>query len=530
MVIGNMRSVGRLLFFLPTLLAFYLSFSSVIAYAQVVAYPRVEGRPASTTYSMTVNGQSIPVQQYNGISFAWFAFSGTANVKVSVNQVVSSYRLSPIRNGVLSAVNGTDITFTLSQPRKLVLHKVNGLTEQLFILADPLESNPPVLGASGVVNVQNYSNGTTDWSTGIQRAIDAAAALPTGGVAYVPPGLYNITSSIFLKSNVNLYLAPGAVIRMFPGSYTSSVGFPITQVSNAKITGRGVIHGRGSEGGSSYVHVLHTNQANNVTIKDVMFLDGLTTQIRLGASTAFVIDNVKILSGSASLSDGIDITDGSNITLSNNFVYSSDDNVAFLSGTNVFNYGVPAPTDGVQIRGNIFHHPSTGYCCYGHIVDIVPWRGTSYNKNIVFDNNDAIWAKDVFGVFPFGGTNVDTITYRNSSIEEVAGRPFIFAAVDCTSWGPLNCGQPAGVLGYIHNVRVDTLTFVNLSAAQASSFVGFSSLADINIVTFNNLRMGGKLIGDAAGGNISIGSFVYNVSFGSVDTIGPLAPTGLRIN
>ncbi len=529
MVIRKARGLAKLLCLVPTLVVSYLFCFYGLSFAQVVAYPPIEGRPPSTIYTVTVGGQPVPVQQYNGISFAWFAFSGRADVKVTVNQNVSSYTLSPTRNRVPSTVNGRDIMFSLTQPRKLVLRKVNGLTEQLFILADPLESNQPVLGAAGVFNVQSYANGTSDWTIGIQRAIDAAAALPTGGVAYVPPGTYNITSSIFLKSNVNLYLAPGASIRMFTGSYTSSVGFPITQVSNAKITGRGVIHGRGSEGGGSYVHMLHMNQANNVTLRDVMFLDGFTTAVRLGAATGTVIDNVKILSASPNLSDGIDITDGTNITLSNNFIYSSDDNIAFLSGTNVFNYGVPAPTDGVQIRGNVFHHPSTGYPAYGHIVDIVPWRGTSYNRNIVFDNNDAIWAKDVFGIFPFGGTNVDRVTYSNSAVEEATGRAFLFLAVDCTSWGAQNCGQPAGVLGYIHNVRVDNVTFGN--APTFSPLQGFSGTADVNGITFNNLRYAGSLINSAAAGNISLGPYVYNVVFTAIaDSIPPAAPAGLRVS
>lgn len=477
---------------------------------------------------MTVNGQAVPVQQYNGISFTWFAFAGTADVKVTVNQTVSSYTLSPTRNRVASTVNGRDILFTLTQPRKLVLRKVNGLTEQLFIFADPLESNPPALGNPGVFNVQSYPTGTTDWTTGIQRAIDAAAALPTGGVAYVPPGVYNITGSVRLKSNVNLYLAAGAVIRMFPGTYSSSVGFPITQVTNAKISGRGVIHGRGSEGGSSYTHMLHTNQATYVTVQDVMFLDGLTTAVRLGATASSVVDNVKILSGSSNLSDGIDITDGTNITLSNNFIYSSDDNIAFLSGTNVFNYGVSAPTDGVHIRGNLFHHPNTGYCCYGHLLSIVPWRGPSYIRNILFDNNDGLWFNDVFAIYPFGGTNVENVTYSNSSIEEATGRPFDFVAIDCSSWGPLNCGQPMGVLGHIYNTRVENVSFSTLPTF--SNLQGFDSTASVNGVYFNNLRFAGTVMRDAASANIRIGPYVYNVAFSAIADQIPLAPVGLRVN
>ena len=519
-----------------TSLLIMVLYLSAPAFAELVVYPQHPGRALSTTFALTVGGRNVPVQQYNGNSFAWFAFSGIADLKVTVSQSVSSYVLSPQRNQVPSVVTGRDITFSLSEPRKLVLRKVNGLSEQLFIFADPLEANPPALGTSGVFNVQSYGanpNGTENSTAPIQRTIDAAAVLQTGGVAYVPPGVYNISSSIFLKNNVHLYVAGGAILRIMSGSYTSGIVFPISQVSNATISGRGVIYGRGSEGESSYSFLMHTNQAVNLQIKDIMFLDGNTTAIRIAASTNSRIDNVKILSGSPNLSDGMDLEGNTKYTVANSFFYSSDDSIAIGSGTNFFNYGVGAPTDGIQITNNIFHHPSAGYCCYGHIVSIVPWRGTSYIKNISFDNNDAIRAGGVFSIYPFGGTNVEAVTYSNSSIEETDGKPFEFTAVDCSSWGPQNCGQPMGVLGYIHNIHVDNVSFGNLST-QSSVLQGFSSNADVNGVYFNNLRIAGNLIRDAASARVNIvGTYAKNVVFGetsSLDLIPPSPPTGLRIN
>ena len=488
------------------------------AFAELVVYPQLPGRPLSTTFAMTVGDRAVPVQRYGGISFAWFAFSGTANVKVTVSQHVSSYLLSPQRNQVPSSVVGRDITFSLGEPRKLVLRKVNGFSEELFIFADALEADPPTLGASGVFDVRRYGanpNGRGDSAIPIQRAVDAAAALATGGVAYVPPGMYNVRSSIVLRSNVHLYVAGGAIVRSLSGSYRSRIVFPISQVRNARVSGRGVIDGRGSEGESSYDFLMHTNQAANLRIQDIMFLDGRTTALRIAASKASRVDNVKILSGSPNLSDGVDLDGNTGITVAGSFVYSSDDSIAISSGTNTFNYGVGAPTDGVQITGNIFHHPSTGYCCYGHVVSIVPWRGTTHIKNITFDDNDGIWAGDVFSIYPFGGTNVEGVTYRNSSIEETTGKPFEFLAVDCSSWGPQNCGQPVRVLGYIRDIRVENVRFGNVSA-QASLLQGFSSSADVSGVYFNDLRIGGRVVRDAASARVHlVGPYVTNVVFGS---------------
>lgn len=484
------------------------------ALAQVIVYPEIPGRPLSRTYTLTAGGRPVPVQQYNGNSFAWFAFSETADVTITVSQSVSSYVLSPTRNQVPSTARGHDIQFSLNQPRKLVLNNVNGLSEQLFIFADAMEESPPVSGQAGVYNIQSYGadpTGAGSSTSAIQQAIDAANAHLGGGVAYVPAGLYTLTGNVVFKSNVHVYLSPGSVIRIGGGSYSARVAFHLSHLANARVSGRGVIDGQGSIGHVGYNQMLQTNEASNVQLEDVMFLDSYTTAVRFGMSSDSTIANVKILSASPVLSDGLDTDSVSNLTVANNFIYSSDDNIAIGAGTNVLNYNVAGPTDGIHIAGNVFHHPRTGYCCYGHILSIVPARGTASIKNITFSNNDGIWAVDVFGIYPFGGTNVDAVTYSNSSIEDAAGRLFDFAAVDCTAWGTQNCGTPIGVLGHVHNIRVSN---VAVGHGRARSMLqGFSPRADVNGVTFDNLRIAGTLVTDAATGNIVIGEHVENVSY-----------------
>jgi len=487
------------------------------ALADVVVYPRIPGRPLSTTFAVTVDGRPVPVHRYGTVSFVWFAFSGTADVTVTVKEAVTSYALSPQRNPVRSSVAGHDIAFRLTQPRKLVLRKVNRLPDELFVFADAVEADPPAPGAPGVFDARRYgaNPGGGDSTRAIQRAIDAAAAAPAGGVAYVPPGVYDVSASLIVKSRVQLYLAAGAVVRVRPGTYVSRVVFPLSRVEGARISGRGVVDGRGSDGEQSYDFLMHTNQADKLQIEGVMFLDGKTTALRIAASTDSSVSNVKVLSGSPNLSDGIDLDGNRKITIANSFVYSSDDSIAITSGTNSFSYGIGAPTDDVRITGNIFHHPSSGYCCYGHIVSVVPFRGTTHIRNITFDDNDVVRAGGVFSIYPFGGTNVESVTYRDSQVEETTEKPFEFLAVDCTSWGPQNCGQPVRVLGYVRNIRVENVTFGNLSP-QPSMLRGYSVTADVRGVYFNNLRIGRTLVMDARAAHLDIvGPYVGEVVFAS---------------
>ena len=73
----------------------------------------------------------------------------------------------------------------------------------------------PLPGA-GVVpfyNVQSYGaigTGQSLDTAAIQKAIDAAAS-SGGGIVYFPAGRF-LSGTIFLKSNITLYLSPGAVL------------------------------------------------------------------------------------------------------------------------------------------------------------------------------------------------------------------------------------------------------------------------------------------------------------------------------
>src|SRR5438552_2174151 len=98
--------------------------------AIVTQYPSLPSAAASSTYSVTVNGQSVPVQSYStatgNISFARFSFSGSADVAVTVSEPIKSFVLSP-KDKVWTAVSDNTLSFNLSSPQRLVLRKVNAL-------------------------------------------------------------------------------------------------------------------------------------------------------------------------------------------------------------------------------------------------------------------------------------------------------------------------------------------------------------------------------------------------------------------
>jgi len=476
---------------------------------------------SSGHYTVSVNGTSVPVFSYSGYSFTWFAFSGTANVAVTFNATVSSYTLSPIRLNIPSTKSGSTISFSLTNaPAKLCLKKVNGSSDYLYVLADPLESSPPASSGSGIYNVvtgygANNSYGA-DATSAINSAISAANSAG-GGIVYVPAGHYKIgtNGSIHLQSHVNLYLAPGALIQVasgYGGGFHNSSAIYTETDSGAEISGRGVIYGTGTSQGT-FFWLFSSEAETSFRIQDVMFLDSQTTGVRIQANGA-TIENAKIVTLPGRLADGIDMESASNITIDNNLILSTDDNTEFGTGTD--SWQVIHPFNNVNITNNLFANLMTG-----HTFSIAPHTSNSSSgmSNIFYDNNDSIDTDAVIAIYPFGGTPVSNVTFQNFGAENIRGRPFEIWGGDCTDWGPGNCGSPVGVIGPVTNVTVANTNFYT-QGSQDSQLYASSSGSPINGMHFNNDTFVGTPVTSASSMHLEINSGnILNLTFSA--TAGP---------
>lgn len=478
----------------------------------VVAYPAIPRLPASPTFSVSVNGTSVPVTLYNGKSIAWFAFSGTADVRVTVAQAVLSYVLSPLRNPVLSTRSGHEIRFTLAGPRKLVLRQVSNLAEELFIFADAPERIHPTPGEAGVFNMADYGTG----ASALQAAIDAASS--ARGVAYVAPGVHEISASVYLKSNANLYLAPGAVLAVPKNTsccFDSRVVIPVVNATGARISGRGVLDGNGTDQ-SLFFNLVHTHNVDDFWVEDIMILDGYTTPLRVVGARNSGVKNIKVIANAPRLSDGIDIEDLSNFTIDDCFVFSTDDNVALGSGTDSFNYGVASPTDGVTIKNSVFHHrPSTEWTGpIGHLLSIVPHVSPAYIRNVLVENVDGVVTGTAFGFFASNGlVAISGVTIRNVRVEKSEYANFGGFSIDFTAWGGTANGMVDPRSGSIRDVTFDHVAFDDFGPFR-NVFVGRSATQNIDNFRLLNLHIANRLILDEASAHVDLGPYVTHFAFG----------------
>ncbi len=199
---------------------------------------------------------------------------------------------------------------------------------------------PAMAQAPARWNVRHFGaagDGLTLDTDAIRRAIDACAA-SGGGTVYFPAGTY-LTGTVQLKSNIALWLDPGARIlgsrrledyRWPEGERDWYAALILGQdVENVALLGGGTIDGnrvfnpKGEERMRG-PHAFVCYGCRDVTIRDVHFVDAANYAVRLNACERVNIDGITARGGW----DGINLWDSRNVTISNCRLFTGDDCLA----------------------------------------------------------------------------------------------------------------------------------------------------------------------------------------------------------
>ena len=186
------------------------------------------------------------------------------------------------------------------------------------------------------VNVLDFGavrDGKTLCTQAIQQAVDRCAATG-GGTVTVPPGTF-LTTTILLKSHVNLHIQKGAVVlgSTDPKAFTKAV-ILAEGIQDASITGLGTIDGQGFKKDYPTTGPRHNNiqlfKSTNVTVKDVTLINSSSWVLRILQSNRVIVQGVRIYSFSNENNDGIDI-DGKDIAISDCIIDCDDDAMCLKS-------------------------------------------------------------------------------------------------------------------------------------------------------------------------------------------------------
>lgn len=472
------------------------------------AYPALAALPSDGNYTVTADGQSVPVSTYAETTFARMAYTGTAQIVVTYSAPITSYVLSPKSSGIAATVSGNTLTFNLPAGKKYVLSKVNGATTRLALFADTPESGAPVQGAAGVFTP------TANGSAALQTAIDSAAGYSGGGTVYVPAGDDVLVTPVDLKNDVKLYLAPGAILDLKPTSWMDTGVIHIVDTSNVKIFGRGTILG----GTTTYPTKVIGHHSDHLTVNDIMMVAGKTTMFRLGNTADSTVNNVKIIVGANGvLADGLDFDGAFGVTVSNNYVQSSDDNFAIGSGTDAFDYDRPINTDGLVIQGNIQVQTTSGTSL--KFTTHIP---NQYLRNVDINGNTIVTAQHGPAIYAHDGyATVSGVTVRHNHYEELTGNTYDIMTLDTSSWGSCANGHFTTASGTIRNLVFDDNWVLN-KPPNPLRLQGRSSTQYVDSVVFNNQHFDGVLVTNATQANATTtnGTYVTHVSYGTASSAG----------
>ncbi|MFI6009537.1 right-handed parallel beta-helix repeat-containing protein [Streptomyces sp. NPDC051243] len=380
-------------------------------------------------------------------SFAAFDFSGNVEVEVTYNPGgVGKFRIRPDSYGITPEVLGSTARFTLDRPRNVVVQVDDKVFDCLHLLANPVEQNPPAEGDKNVM--------------------------------YFGPGLHTHPDrTLRVPSNTTVYLAPGAVL-------TSQVVFE--NVENSRLIGRGVLY-------NSAVGAVFVRKCQNVTFDGITILNPRYENIRVAESENLRIRNVRAFSHQG-WGDGIQLYCSENVTVDGCFLRTSDDCIALYTHRWDF-YG---DTRNITVKN----------CSL--------WADVAHPINIGIHGNADPDAPEVLENLHF--ENIDILDHREPQVLYQGAIAFMVGdnnlvrdvkfddiRVEDFRWGQLvhmrltnnpkwNLAAGRG----IENVYIKDLTY-NGKNADLSIIAGLGEDRLIKDITFENLRVNGRVIADSTG-------------------------------
>lgn len=480
----------------------------------VTLYPSVSGAVRSEDFTVTVNNRTAFVEKMARFDvpmhYVRFAYNGQKKISITVtaNQKISSFTISPKCKNITGIVKGNTLNFLLDKPQYLVV-SINSM-EYLFFLIDAPKHSHPQLRDPGVRNIMEYgidNTGNSPVTLKLQKAIDKASNPGESHTLYFPAGTY-LTGQIDMKSNVNLYLDPGALIKgtIHPEDYESCL-IRFDGVSNVQITGHGTIDGSGWDGlrknNGKEIYLLFLSRCNNILIDGPVLRDPCFWNTRVFTSKQVHMRNIKIINNRPAANwtntDGVDFDSSSDCDLINAIMHTGDDNMVVKGLDNKEGHN----TERILFEKIIGLSNSAATKLGTETV-------VQYFRHIVFKDIDIIKCKRAIVIDGYDTSIINHIQFLNITVEGAdfngkEGPRIIDLEITNNSWREC-LGQCK-----ISNVLIKNIDVLFKANNVQSHIYGRNSDYNINHVIIQNYRIQGKLIPSLKKANILINDFAYRI-------------------
>ena len=476
--------------------------ADVQAATTLVTYPAPAGITMNTTYTVQVRvpgGTWQNVDVYNttvgvtptNASIAYFDTDGPVDLQITYNSgTVTSAAIHPTSAGLTPAVTGNTMTFSISGPTKLSVEVNGNVNTNLHLFVNPLEVNPPS---------------------------------PTDpNVIYLGPGVHN--QSYTVPSGKTLYLAGGGVIN-------GSVNFQ--SANNAKFIGRGMLS-RPNYGG------LVINFSNNITVDGIIVnnygnANGGGTGTNIGNSANVLLNNVKLFSYKK-WTDGLNVYGSKNVTINDGFYRTGDDAIALYGTRQGGGESFWGNTQNVTVSNTILMPDVAHAINIGTHGDPTAPGGGVVMDNLRFENIDILTHNTQscsralnIAIISGDGNLITNTTFDNIRVEDGCAHKLVEMGIVDNGW---TTGPGRG----IKNVYFKDVSYTGTNT-DSSTIYGWNSSRLTQDITFENLKINGNVISNAAAGNISVGNYTSNVNFiasggtpPAVTPFPPVTPLNLALN
>jgi hypothetical protein len=444
---------------------------------QLVTYPA----PKAAIYSMHNDDYTVRVRKPGGAwqdlfeynvkvnmdkvsnaSMVSFDFSGQVEVSIHKNNGdIRSVKIRPAAAGVVPVLKGNTISFTLLQPRKLSVECDGDKQTNLHVFANAMETNRPDPADTSVIY----------FGTGIHFPKDT------------------VKKVFRIPSGKTVYLAGDAILR---GTIVCD------EVNNVRIMGRGIIDqpDRGIE----------ISHSRDVTIDGIIVLNPRHYTVCGGASQGITIRNLKSFS-CYGWSDGIDFMSCSDVVIDDVFMRNSDDCIAIYAHRwkyygNARNYKVTNAILWADIAHpiNIGLHGNTAG--EGDTLEHITFK----NIDILEHDEDDPDYQGCMAITDGDLNLVRDVRFEDIRIDDFEeGQLLNFRTVYNEKY---NTGPGRG----IRDVYLKNISY-NGSNMMPSVIKGLDAAHPVQNITFENLRINGKLILDAAAANIQAGPHTQRIIF-----------------
>lgn len=282
---------------------------SCAAGQNLTIYPAPAGEGLSEDYTVSVNGNSVPVYStkvLNGgpASFAGFEFNGSVTVTITPKRGCKSVTIRPASYHMKSDVRVGCITFTLDRPRYLTIEPDGNIDRALHLFADAPEKNAPKKDDPNVI--------------------------------YFGPGVHDFTTGQ-IKSGQTLYIAGGAIVRPtiqrdikptveknWAGNKEYGNLFTAEGAKNIAIRGRGILDLSALPWHARTTFVI--SNCDNVLVEGITILDSAAWVVAIFGSRNVTVRNIKQICGREN-SDGIDICNTRDVLVEDCFLRNNDDEI-----------------------------------------------------------------------------------------------------------------------------------------------------------------------------------------------------------